>query len=117
MSTHDPHPSLLACIDLETTGLDEQSGLVLEVAAKIVTNDPSPVDDGISLVVAQHARASSIFPVSPRRGRMNEYVTDMHAESGLSREVGQATLFIDEVEACRRVPRVAHWRVVVSAVL
>lgn len=99
MSTHDPHPSLMVCIDLETTGLDEQTGLVLEVAARVVTNDLSPVDDGISLVVAQHARASSTFPVFPWRGRMNEYVTNMHAESGLTREVDQATLSIGEVDA------------------
>lgn len=98
MSTRDLHPSLMVCIDLETTGLDEQTGLVLEVAAKIVTNDLSPVDDGISLVVAQHTRASSIFPVFSWRGRMNEYVTNMHAESGLTRDVDQATLTVSEVD-------------------
>lgn len=99
MSTHDPHPSLLACIDLETTGLDEQTGLVLEVAAKIVTNDLTAVDDGISLVVAQQSPEDSLFPVFPWRGRMNDYVTTMHTESGLSADVDRASLTITQVDA------------------
>ena len=99
MSTHAPHPSLLACIDLETTGLDEQTGLVLEVAARVVTNDLSPVDEGISLVAAQQSPGDSILPVFPWRGRMNDFVVDMHTKSGLIADVDRASLPVADVDA------------------
>ncbi|MBF4458088.1 exonuclease domain-containing protein [Pseudoclavibacter sp. VKM Ac-2867] len=99
MSSCDQHPSLMVCIDLETTGLDEQAGLVLDVAARVVTNDLSPVDDGISLVVAQGSPGDSIFPVFPWRDRMNDFVVEMHTNSGLIAQVDRASLTISDVDA------------------
>ncbi len=99
MSTHDPHPSpspspsLMVCIDLETTGLDEQTGLVLEVAARVVTND-------LSLVVAQRSPQGSIFPVIPWRGRMNDFVVNMHTKIGLIADVDRVSLTVADVDAC-----------------
>ncbi|PPF47314.1 hypothetical protein C5B85_03365 [Pseudoclavibacter sp. AY1F1] len=58
MSTHNPHPSLLACTDAETTGFDDESGLLLEVAA--------PVDDVISLNVAPRSVEPFIGGLGPR---------------------------------------------------
>ncbi len=66
-------------IDLETTGLDEHNGAILEVAAAVVDDGPAGTFDVIDSV------ETVILPeVMPK---MDDYVRDMHTRNGLLQRI------------------------------
>lgn len=73
--------TVLVWIDLETTGLDKESGRILEYA--VVLTD---------LELNELASLTNIIPqnVGIARGMMDDYVTDMHTVNGLLPELEDA---------------------------
>lgn len=79
----------LVWIDLEMTGLDPQRHVIVEVAAVITDAELNILDDGIDLVV--HATEEDL-------AQMDDFVTDMHAQSGLDKEIRKSDITIEEAE-------------------
>ena len=79
----------LVWIDLEMTGLDPQRHVIVEVAAVITDAELNILDDGIDLVV--HATEEDL-------AQMDDFVTDMHAQSGLDKEIRESDITIEEAE-------------------
>ena len=79
----------LVWIDLEMTGLEPQRHVIVEVAAVITDAELNILDDGIDLVV--HATEEQL-------AEMDDFVTTMHANSGLDKEIRESTLTIEEAE-------------------
>lgn len=73
------HPTLLAWLDIETTGLDERTGHLLEVAIVITDNDFNEVAEPFSMLVQ---------PTDPAwKDDLNDFVTAMHTDNGLIRDL------------------------------
>lgn len=80
----------LVWIDLEMTGLDVDSDVIVEIACIVTDASLAPLDDGIELIV--HADADAL-------ARMGDYVREMHTKSGLLPEITSSTI---EVAAAER---------------
>ncbi|MGA1219426.1 MAG: exonuclease domain-containing protein, partial [Ilumatobacteraceae bacterium] len=65
-------------MDLEMTGLDHMSDVIVEIATIITDDDLNIVAEGPDLVIHQPDEVLS---------RMNEVVTKMHTESGLLEQI------------------------------
>lgn len=68
----------LVWIDLEMTGLSIESDEIVEIAAIVTESDLTEIDQGISLVVK---------PSQSALDNMDDFVTNMHTESGLITEI------------------------------
>lgn len=68
----------LVWIDLEMTGLSLELDEIVEIAAIVTESDLTEIDSGISLVVR---------PSQSALDNMDDYVTNMHTESGLITEI------------------------------
>ncbi|KAA9086847.1 oligoribonuclease [Microbacterium radiodurans] len=68
----------LVWIDCEMTGLDLRVDELVEVAVIVTDYDLTPLDDGYQLVIT---------PSPAARANMGDYVTAMHASSGLLDEL------------------------------
>ena len=77
----------LVWIDLEMTGLDPERHVIVEVAAVITDGNLNILGKGIDLVV--HATEEEL-------SQMDSFVTEMHANSGLDKEIRQSTTTIRE---------------------
>ena len=73
----------LVWIDCEMTGLDVGSDLLLEVAVLVTDEELTILDDGLDLVIG--ATADEL-------ARMDDFVTAMHASSGLTEACLASTL-------------------------
>ena len=71
-------PDVLVWIDCEMTGLDLSIDELVEVAVVITDYDLKPLDEGFSIVIK---------PDQTALDNMGEFVTNMHAESGLLTEI------------------------------
>lgn len=71
-------PDVLVWIDCEMTGLDLAVDELVEVAVVITDYDLKPLDDGFSIVIK---------PEQTALDNMGDFVTKMHAESGLLTEI------------------------------
>lgn len=80
----------LVWVDLETTGLDAASELVLEIACLVTEPDLTPVDDGYTAVI--HADRW-------RLNRMQPTVLEMHTRSGLLEESVASTVTLEQAAA------------------
>lgn len=80
---------MLVWIDLEMTGLDANRDHILEIATVITDDDLNPVGAGLQLVIHQPPEVLSL---------MNETVSKMHHESGLTDEVRRSTLSLAEAK-------------------
>lgn len=80
----------LVWIDCEMTGLDLDNDVLIEVAALVTDSDLNVLGDGVDVVI--HAQEDKL-------AGMVEVVRDMHARSGLTEEVRQATTTIADAEA------------------
>lgn len=79
----------LVWIDLEMTGLDPERHVIVEVAAVVTDAELTVLDEGLDLVV--HATEEQL-------GQMDDFVTKMHANSGLDEEIRTSTVTIEEAE-------------------
>ena len=79
----------LVWIDLEMTGLDPERHVIVEVAAIVTDAELTILDEGLDLVV--HATEEQL-------GQMDDFVTEMHANSGLDKEIRESTVTIEEAE-------------------
>ncbi|AEQ07165.1 oligoribonuclease [Corynebacterium pseudotuberculosis] len=79
----------LVWIDLEMTGLDTHRHVIVEVAALITDADLNILGEGVDLVV--HATDAQL-------AEMDDYVTAMHENSGLTQEIRSSTVSIEEAE-------------------
>ena len=79
----------LVWIDLEMTGLDPERHVIVEVAAVVTDAELTILDEGLDLVV--HATEEQL-------GQMDDFVTEMHASSGLDKEIRESTVTIEEAE-------------------
>ena len=71
-------PDVLVWIDCEMTGLDLAVDELVEVAVVITDYDLKPLDEGFSIVIK---------PDQTALDHMGDFVTNMHAESGLLDEI------------------------------
>lgn len=65
-------------VDCEMTGLDIEKDEICEIAVIVTDGDLKPVDDGIQIVIKPSEAAMS---------NMGEFVTQMHTDSGLLKEI------------------------------
>ncbi|WP_368919631.1 oligoribonuclease [Corynebacterium striatum] len=84
-----PKNDRLVWIDLEMTGLDPKRHVIVEVAAIITDGNLNVIGEGIDLVV--HATEAEL-------AEMDAFVTNMHANSGLDREIRESTTTLREAE-------------------
>lgn len=84
-----PKNDRLVWIDLEMTGLDPQRHVIVEVAAIITDANLNIVGEGIDVVV--HASEEEL-------AQMDDFVTNMHAHSGLDEEIRASTTTLTEAE-------------------
>ncbi|MGA1036505.1 MAG: oligoribonuclease [Ilumatobacteraceae bacterium] len=78
---------VLVWMDLEMTGLDHMSDVIVEIATIITDDDLNIVAEGPDLVIHQ--------PDEVLRN-MNEVVTKMHTDSGLLEQISSSTLTLEE---------------------
>ncbi|MGA0961692.1 MAG: oligoribonuclease [Ilumatobacteraceae bacterium] len=78
---------MLVWMDLEMTGLDHMSDVIVEIATIITDDDLNIVAEGPDLVIHQ--------PDEVLRN-MNEVVTKMHTDSGLLEQISSSTLTLEE---------------------
>jgi oligoribonuclease len=79
----------LVWIDLEMTGLEVETDVIVEIACIVTDSELVPLDEGIQLVV--HADAGTL-------ARMGDFVREMHTKSGLLKEIEGATVDVAGAE-------------------
>lgn len=84
-----PKNDRLVWIDLEMTGLDPKRHVIVEVAAIITDGNLNVIGEGIDLVV--HATEAEL-------AEMDDFVTNMHANSGLDKEIRESATTLREAE-------------------
>jgi oligoribonuclease len=77
-------------IDCEMTGLDLGSDALCEIACIVTEGDLTPVDDGISIVIK---------PPDAARAAMDDYVVQMHKDSGLMPELDEGLSLQEAADA------------------
>ena len=80
---------VLAWIDLEMTGLDPTSNVIVEIASLITDDDLEVVAIGPQLVIC--ATAAQL-------GAMDDFVTAMHDRSGLRKDIEASLLTVEDAE-------------------
>jgi oligoribonuclease len=78
---------MLAWMDLEMTGLDPATNVIVEIATLITDDDLNLVAEGPDLVV--HAPEDEL-------AKMDPVVVDMHTRSGLLEQIRASTLTLEE---------------------
>jgi oligoribonuclease len=82
--------SVLVWMDLEMTGLDPASDVIVEIATLVTDDDLVLVAEGPDLVVSQPAEALA---------KMNEHVRQMHTTSGLLGRIEASTVTLADAGA------------------
>jgi oligoribonuclease len=81
---------MLAWMDLEMTGLDHTSDVIVEIATLVTDDDLTIVAEGPDLVIHQPDDVLAT---------MNEVVVDMHTASGLLDEIRSSTVSLADAGA------------------
>ena len=81
---------MLVWMDLEMTGLDARTDVIVEIATLVTDDDLNIVAEGPDLVVFQPEEALA---------NMDEVVVDMHTRSGLLEEIRASTVTLEEAGA------------------
>ena len=81
-----PQNDRLVWIDLEMTGLSTENDEIVEIAAIVTEADLTEIDEGVSFVVKPGDKALE---------NMDEFVTNMHTESGLITEIPEGLSLSD----------------------
>ena len=76
-------------IDCEMTGLDPQKHVIVEIAALVTDADLNILGEGVDVVV--HASETDL-------AQMDAYVTEMHNSSGLTEEIRESAVDVNEAE-------------------
>ncbi|WP_344134017.1 oligoribonuclease [Saccharopolyspora halophila] len=79
----------LVWIDCEMTGLDLGKDALIEIAALVTDADLNILDDGVDIVIHADDEALAGMP---------EVVRDMHERSGLTQEVRESAVSLEEAE-------------------
>ena len=82
--------SMLVWMDLEMTGLDHTSDVIVEIATLITDDELEIVAEGPDLVVFQPDEVLE---------RMDPFVVDMHTRSGLLDQIRASTISLDDAGA------------------
>src|SRR5687768_16343335 len=83
-------PGVLVWMDLEMTGLDPTSNVIVEIATLVTDDELEIVAEGPDLVVHQTA---------DKLAAMGEVVRDMHTRSGLLPAIEASTITLDDAGA------------------
>ena len=78
---------MLACMDLEMTGLDPDRHVIVEIATLLTDDDLELVAEGPDLIV--HASELEL-------AEMDDFVTNMHTRSGLLDQITASTVSLEE---------------------
>ena len=81
---------MLVWMDLEMTGLDHTSDVIVEIATLVTDDDLDIVAEGPDLVVHQSDEVLS---------RMDPFVVEMHTSSGLLDKIKNSTITLDDAGA------------------
>jgi oligoribonuclease len=76
-------------IDLEMTGLDVHTDVILEIATVITDGDLNVIAEGPSFVISQSEE---------KLLRMDKWCVDQHGKSGLSKAVLESTISVENAE-------------------
>lgn len=95
----DPELDRIVWIDCEMTGLDPSRHVLVEIAALVTDANLNILGDGLDLVI--HATEDEL-------AEMDDFVTAMHARSGLTEEIRSSTLTVAEAER-RVLEYIRHW--------
>ena len=79
----------LVWVDLEMTGLEPERHVIVEIAALITDANLNILGEGVDLVV--HATEEEL-------AEMDDFVTNMHATSGLTEQIRRSTVTMAEAE-------------------
>jgi oligoribonuclease len=93
-----PSPHHLVWIDLEMTGLDPASDVILQAALVITTADLDPLVEA----------AVDIYQPEDALARMTPFVHDMHQRTGLIERVRRATASVSDAERLL-LERISAW--------
>ena len=83
----DPHT--LVWLDLETTGIDDRSGTILEIATIVTDKDLNVVEEGPNLVIHQPDRVLA---------SMDPWCVEQHGASGLTDASRQSKVSMAQAE-------------------
>jgi oligoribonuclease len=83
-------PVVLVWMDLEMTGLDPQTNVIVEIATLITDDELNVVAEGPDLVVHQPEEALAL---------MEQVVVDMHTRSGLLDAIRASTVSLEQAGA------------------
>ncbi|WP_052540919.1 oligoribonuclease [Corynebacterium glyciniphilum] len=72
------------------TGLDPDKHVLVEIAVVVTDADLTPLDDGIDIVI--HASEDEL-------AGMDDFVTKMHADSGLTEQIRESPVSLADAEA------------------
>ncbi|WP_420100254.1 oligoribonuclease [Corynebacterium sp.] len=72
------------------TGLDPDHHVLVEIAVVVTDADLTPLDDGIDIVI--HASEDEL-------AGMDDFVTKMHADSGLTEQIRESPVSVADAEA------------------
>ncbi|MEO1059177.1 MAG: oligoribonuclease [Actinomycetota bacterium] len=78
---------VLVWMDLEMTGLDHTSDVIVEIATLVTDDDLAIVEEGPDLVIHQPDEVLA---------SMDPFVVDMHTRSGLLDQIRASTISLDE---------------------
>jgi len=81
---------MLVWMDLEMTGLDHTSDVIVEIATLVTDDDLNVVAEGPDLVVHQSDEVLA---------KMDPFVVDMHTKSGLLEQIKSSTITLEEAGA------------------
>ncbi|NLA34862.1 MAG: oligoribonuclease [Actinobacteria bacterium] len=81
---------MLVWMDLEMTGLDQRTDVIVEIATLITDDDLNVIAEGPDLVIHQSEEALA---------KMDAVVTNMHTQSGLLEQIRASTITLDEAGA------------------
>ena len=90
MSSNYNQASKLVWLDLEMTGLNVETNVILEIASLITDNELNLIAEGPDLVVSQPEEALA---------RMDQWNREHHSKSGLLDQVKQSLVSVEEAEA------------------
>ena len=76
-------------VDCEMTGLDPDQHVLVEIAVIVTDANLNALDEGIDLVI--HATDDEL-------SRMDDFVTKMHNNSGLTNQIKESSLSLAEAE-------------------